>query len=94
MPDITQLIETDHREVEGLFAKFKTDSAKATASWRSRRRVNASSMFCWSTTGSSEKVIIGHRALMYSWNANSAGSRKSCGSAEKLMLLTGTAQRV
>jgi hemerythrin superfamily protein len=31
MPDITQLIETDHREVEGLFAKFKTDNAKATA---------------------------------------------------------------
>jgi hemerythrin superfamily protein len=29
--DVTKLIETDHREVEGLFAKFKQDGAKETA---------------------------------------------------------------
>jgi hemerythrin superfamily protein len=32
MPDITKLIETDHREVEGLFAQFKSDQSRATAS--------------------------------------------------------------
>lgn len=31
MPDVTQLIETDHREVESLFAQFKQDGSKATA---------------------------------------------------------------
>ena len=31
MPDVTKLIETDHREVEGLFAQFKSDGTKATA---------------------------------------------------------------
>ena len=31
MPDVTKLIESDHREVEGLFAQFKTDGTKATA---------------------------------------------------------------
>jgi hemerythrin superfamily protein len=31
MTDVTLLIETDHREVEGLFAQFKQDRAKATA---------------------------------------------------------------
>ena len=31
MADVTKLIETDHREVEGLFAKFKRDGAKETA---------------------------------------------------------------
>jgi hemerythrin superfamily protein len=31
MPDVTMLIETDHREVESLFAQFKSDGSKATA---------------------------------------------------------------
>jgi len=31
MPDVTKLIEADHREVEGLFAQFKQDGSKATA---------------------------------------------------------------
>jgi hemerythrin superfamily protein len=31
MTDVTKLIETDHREVEGLFAQFKQDKSKATA---------------------------------------------------------------
>jgi hemerythrin superfamily protein len=31
MTDVTQLIEHDHREVEGLFAQFKTDRSKGTA---------------------------------------------------------------
>ena len=31
MPDVTMLIETDHREVESLFAQFKSDRSKATA---------------------------------------------------------------
>jgi hemerythrin superfamily protein len=31
MPDVTMLIETDHREVESLFAHFKSDRSKATA---------------------------------------------------------------
>jgi hemerythrin superfamily protein len=31
MPDVTRLIEADHREVEGLFAQFKQDRSKATA---------------------------------------------------------------
>lgn len=31
MVDVTKLIETDHREVEGLSAQFKQDGAKATA---------------------------------------------------------------
>ena len=31
MPDVTELIETDHREVEALFERFKSDSSKQTA---------------------------------------------------------------
>jgi len=31
MPDVTKLIEADHREVESLFAQFKEDRAKSTA---------------------------------------------------------------
>ena len=31
MADVTKLIEQDHREVEGLFAQFKSDGSKATA---------------------------------------------------------------
>jgi len=31
MADVTKLIETDHREVESLFAQFKSDSSKQTA---------------------------------------------------------------
>jgi len=31
MPDVTKLIEADHREVEGLFEQFKSDRSKATA---------------------------------------------------------------
>ena len=35
--------------------------AKDRASWRSRLRLNESAMFCWSVTGSREKVMIGQR---------------------------------
>jgi hemerythrin superfamily protein len=31
VPDVTKLIETDHREVEGLFAQFKQDGSKELA---------------------------------------------------------------
>ena len=31
MADVTRLIEHDHREVEGLFAQFKSDRSKGTA---------------------------------------------------------------
>jgi|SRR5689334_8311732 len=31
MPDVTKLIEADHREVENLFAQFKRDRSKQTA---------------------------------------------------------------
>jgi hemerythrin superfamily protein len=31
MTDVTRLIETDHREVEGLFAQFKKDGSKSAA---------------------------------------------------------------
>jgi hemerythrin superfamily protein len=31
MTDVTQLIEHDHREVEGLFTQFKSDHSKGTA---------------------------------------------------------------
>lgn len=31
MPDVVSLIETDHREVESLFAEFKSDGSKAVA---------------------------------------------------------------
>jgi hemerythrin-like domain-containing protein len=31
MTDVTQLIAHDHREVEGLFAQFRSDGAKGTA---------------------------------------------------------------
>ena len=31
MADVTELIEHDHREVEGLFAQFKSDRSKGTA---------------------------------------------------------------
>jgi hemerythrin-like domain-containing protein len=31
MPDVTELIETDHREVGGLFAQFKQDRSKQAA---------------------------------------------------------------
>jgi hemerythrin superfamily protein len=31
VPDVTKLIESDHREVENLFAQFKQDNSKSTA---------------------------------------------------------------